>query len=259
MQPLNMWRLERVGKTLVIQPGRDARMLTAGDVCVNRQRLIDEICKTTVDAVVADLGQIERLGSELLDMLCVAWKCLPGQSRRLVLCNVSETAREVLQVARLDTVWQTYDSLEEALSAQPPVVQESGFDADTAIIDVPQLDVSPSCLRVIESGYRTVVEFADSDAIRDGAFDVRRCREEIEDLVEKHGCRDLRFDLDNISRLPSGFLGLVTSLDSRGVHVSVCHASAFVREVFESANLAHCLRPRVDNDDDNEPAKPTGK
>lgn len=117
---------------------------------------------------------------------------------------------------------------------------KKGTEEDTKPLLPPKHDPASHRLQVIQTGFRTVVGFKGGDLPPEHF--VGQYLAELQELIEDHGCRDLRFDLSGLSMVPSGFLGILKTLGNRGVHTSVCHASATVREVFELANFAHCLR-----------------
>jgi anti-anti-sigma regulatory factor len=52
-----------------------------------------------------------------LAMLLRCHKFVKLQGTELVLCGVSEKARELLRVTALDTIWAIYENREEALGA----------------------------------------------------------------------------------------------------------------------------------------------
>ena len=65
----------------------------------------------------------------LLDTLCVIWKCIRQRSGRLLLCNLSEFAYDILKVSRLNQLWPVYNSREEALDAVRLAQGASGADS----------------------------------------------------------------------------------------------------------------------------------
>lgn len=109
-------------------------------------------------------------------------------------------------------------------------------------------------LRVLQTGFRTVVGFAGGDLPPEHALG--RYLNQIQKLIKDHGCRDFRFDLSGMSSIPSGLLGVLTTLANRGLHASICHAEPSLHDVFELANFGHCLRPQHAKPEGNGAAKP---
>ncbi len=70
-----------------------------------------------VPIVVFDLGELSYFGSVFLALLLRCHKLVKTRGGELVLCGPSETARELLRVTSLDTLWAIYDSRDEAVAA----------------------------------------------------------------------------------------------------------------------------------------------
>lgn len=66
---------------------------------------------------VIDLGKLEYFGSIVLELLVGLWKRISSKHGKLAICNVSQVGREVLHVARFDTIWTIVPGLQDALDA----------------------------------------------------------------------------------------------------------------------------------------------
>ncbi len=69
--------------------------------------------------VLVDLSQLSFFGSTFLAVLIEAWKRLQKRGGRLALCGASTVVQEILQAARLHTVWKVYPTQAEALAEVP--------------------------------------------------------------------------------------------------------------------------------------------
>jgi anti-anti-sigma factor len=78
--------------------------------------------------VVVDFEQISFFGSLMLGSLHLIWRHTRKAGGKMALCNVSPTGREVLEVARFDTLWPICNTREEALRA----VHANGEDPDAS-------------------------------------------------------------------------------------------------------------------------------
>ena len=65
--------------------------------------------------VLVDLAGVPYFGSTMLEWMVHLWKHTKRQHRKLVLCNVSSIASEVLVATRFSQIWPHYGSREEAL------------------------------------------------------------------------------------------------------------------------------------------------
>lgn len=89
-------------------------------------------------------------------------------------------------------------------------------------------------LEVYSTGPTTVVGFGGRDVFDDA--NVAVYREELVALVEKVNCETLAFDLTGVKFLPSGLLGLLTTLrDHAAVHIY--NPSPDVREALSITHL----------------------
>ncbi len=90
-------------------------------------------------------------------------------------------------------------------------------------------------VEVYETGRLTVVGFGGREIL--DQVDVTSCRDELAELVKEHDCETLAFDLTGVRLIPSGFLGILTSLRDLNVEIELYNPSADVREVLEVTNL----------------------
>jgi len=74
---------------------------------------------TTTDPprVVLDLSATNYIGSALIELLLRAWKRLSERGGTMVLCGVQPFCADVLRVTRLETLWQTFDTRDQAVEA----------------------------------------------------------------------------------------------------------------------------------------------
>lgn len=93
----------------------------------------------------------------------------------------------------------------------------------------------PSVLQVYDVGPTTVVGFGGRDVLDD--MNVAICRDELLALIDKYNCTMLAVDLTGVRLMPSGLLGLLTSIRRRGIDVHLYNPSGDVREVLSITNL----------------------
>jgi anti-anti-sigma factor len=60
---------------------------------------------------------VSFFGSVFLSLLLRCHKQIKQQGGEMVLCGVSERARELLRLTALDTIWAIYDTREQAIQA----------------------------------------------------------------------------------------------------------------------------------------------
>ena len=67
--------------------------------------------------VIVDLSKVDFFGSVFLSLLLRCHKMVKQQGGEMVLCGASGTARELLRLTALDTIWAIYDDREQAMKA----------------------------------------------------------------------------------------------------------------------------------------------
>jgi len=95
-------------------------------------------------------------------------------------------------------------------------------------------------LEVYQTGPTTVVGFGGRDVLMD--VNVAACRDELIALIQREKCSIVAFDLTGVRLLPSGLLGLLSSLRHNGVQVHLYNPSADVREVLSLTNLDQIMQ-----------------
>ena len=101
----------------------------------------------------------------------------------------------------------------------------------------------PNVLKIYQTGELTVIGFGGQDvpdevciaAYREQLFQLMiRC---VFTLVKEHNCKVLAFDLTGVTLVPSGMLGVLTSLRSKVQKIELYNPSVDVREVLHMTRL----------------------
>ncbi|MBI3863739.1 MAG: STAS domain-containing protein [Planctomycetia bacterium] len=66
---------------------------------------------------VLDLSHCDYLGTVILNAVLKLWKRISHRGGQLVLCNVSPMVTQVLRLTKLNTIWPSYGSRDQALNA----------------------------------------------------------------------------------------------------------------------------------------------
>lgn len=108
---------ENEGATMVISPLRTIGSLEEEAVKPELDFLLERLEHLGVSQVVIDFARVEYIGSSMLEALRRIWMKVQAAHGQMVLCNAGPVVREVLRVARFDTLWKLYDTRDEALAA----------------------------------------------------------------------------------------------------------------------------------------------
>jgi anti-sigma B factor antagonist len=95
-------------------------------------------------------------------------------------------------------------------------------------------------LNVYQTGKLTVVSFVRAELLDQVV--VSECRDEIAALIREHHCEVLAFDLTGVKLVPSGMLGMLTTLSRLGVEVYLYNPSDEIREVLHITRLDTVLQ-----------------
>lgn len=110
-------RLEERGDALVVSPLLAFGHLIDPDVAREWKLVLDRIDEPRLRRLVVDLGELPYFGSTVLDWLVQLWNRMRAKGGGMAACNVSRVGREVLSLAKLDTLWRVFDTQDDALTA----------------------------------------------------------------------------------------------------------------------------------------------
>jgi anti-anti-sigma factor len=110
-------RLQDQGDALVVSPLASFSNLMQPDVAREWKLVFDRLDAPELKRLVVDLGELPYFGSTLLEWLVQLWNRMKLKGGVMAACNVSPIGREVLSLARLDTLWRVFATREDALAA----------------------------------------------------------------------------------------------------------------------------------------------
>jgi anti-anti-sigma factor len=85
---------------------------------LQKRREIDALVEQhDIRKIVLDFAQVTLMGSAALGMLIRLQAKYVPQGRRMALCRVQPTVREVFRITRLERIIEIFDTLDEAVEA----------------------------------------------------------------------------------------------------------------------------------------------
>jgi hypothetical protein len=156
---------------------------------------------------------------------------------------VTPLGQEILRKAKLNVLWPVFPSRDQAIEALR-TASSAGDSASrrtsaSRASAPPMIDLS-SRLQVLATEPVLVIGFGGRDLPPEHVLG--RYLNEIGELIERTGCRELAFDMQGVLMVPSGFLGVIASITKRGVAVSIRHPSTDVREVLELTHFDQIVK-----------------
>jgi anti-anti-sigma regulatory factor len=232
---------ERVGDSLIAVLSHGGSSLVGPEFVDDRSALIEQIHRPDVRSVVFDFANAEYFGSLVLDTLCMAWKHARECGAGMALCNVSVFGQEILRKAKLNMLWPVFPSREQAIgSLRTAGAQSSAAVRRESKTSAPPLSDLTSRLQVLQTEPIVVIGFGGNDLPPDHVLG--RYLGEIGQLLDRTGCRELAFEMQGVVMVPSGFLGVITSIVKRGVVVTIRHPSPDVRDVLELTHFDQIVK-----------------
>ncbi|QDT63656.1 STAS domain-containing protein [Calycomorphotria hydatis] len=111
------FRLEWHGNAVVITPTGDVESMRWDLIEQAADVVMEPLVGQPVPMIVFDLSEVDYFGSVFLALMLRCHKYVKSKGGEMVLCGATATARELLRVTALDTIWAIYDTREEALEA----------------------------------------------------------------------------------------------------------------------------------------------
>jgi anti-anti-sigma factor len=112
-----LFRTEIRGDTLVVVALGNISSLAGKDADEALDKMILLLEEQELKNVVIDLGHAEYFGTLMIELLHRVWRAVRNHAGRMAICNVSDLGREILDVSKLDHLWEICPSREGALGA----------------------------------------------------------------------------------------------------------------------------------------------
>ncbi|MFO0946277.1 MAG: STAS domain-containing protein [Planctomycetota bacterium] len=104
-------------RALVVSPLRDINSFERGDLDSAVGVVLERYGQQPSANMVMDFHLTPYYSTTMLTAMLRLWKKVRDRGGCMAFCNLSPDELEVLKITRLDTVWPTYASREDALHA----------------------------------------------------------------------------------------------------------------------------------------------
>lgn len=111
------FRIETHGEIVILVPATEMESLEWGADEQVVELIIGPLTQNRGQNVIVDLSEVEFFGSMFISLLLRTWKAIHQNGGTLVLCGLSQRAKELLSITALDTLWAIYDTRSEAIEA----------------------------------------------------------------------------------------------------------------------------------------------
>jgi anti-anti-sigma factor len=113
----NVFAVEQEGDTLILIPPADLGESSGDRIADGASRILARLSDGRIKNVVVDFCMTDYFGSTALSVFIRLWTRVHRQGGQLIVCNISDHEREILQVSRLDQLWPICATRAEALQA----------------------------------------------------------------------------------------------------------------------------------------------
>jgi len=86
-----------------------------------QDKLLKTISETPLPHIILNFEDTEYFSSIFFEVLFRAWKRIREKQGRFALCNIQPTCMELLETAKLDTLWDLYPDLDAAIHSSVAV------------------------------------------------------------------------------------------------------------------------------------------
>ena len=112
-----VFHVEQSKKALIVAPQGDAVGFRESDIRDELRVLHNLIDEPGIPNLVVDLGNANYFGSAIIGAIAELGEKVVKCDGRINVCKASEDMQRVLEVLRLDTVWDQYPSRKKSLKA----------------------------------------------------------------------------------------------------------------------------------------------
>ena len=115
--PSSSFNIEKYGDIAIVVPSSTVEKMPEELMSAATHLVLEPLDKMRPSGLIFDLGGIEFVGSMFLGFLLRCHKRVKHHGCEVVICDPSKSARELLHITALDTLWPIYNNRQEAISA----------------------------------------------------------------------------------------------------------------------------------------------
>lgn len=104
------------GGVVVLDIIRPVGSLSDAAVMRELDQVLNDLHSSNCRQLIIDFQQTPYFGSSLLEALRLMWNAIHKEQGQMVLCNLSEVGREIMEVSKFDHIWPIVADRGAALS-----------------------------------------------------------------------------------------------------------------------------------------------
>jgi len=107
---------ETTGSVVLLDIMRPVGSLSDAAVMRELDQVLANLRASHSRQLVVDFHQTPYFGSSMLEALRLMWNVIHSEHGQMVLCNLSEVGREIMEVSKFDHLWPIFADRDTALS-----------------------------------------------------------------------------------------------------------------------------------------------
>ncbi|MSR30129.1 MAG: anti-sigma factor antagonist [Gemmataceae bacterium] len=115
--PASSFSIEKVGEIAIVIPSPQAEKMPEDLMLQATHLILEPLDRMKPTGLIFDLSGVDYVGSLFLGFLLRCHKRVKGHGCEVVISGPSQSARELLHITALDTLWPIYATRAEALNA----------------------------------------------------------------------------------------------------------------------------------------------
>ena len=117
---MDVFELDQVGDTLVLVPQANLSEFEFDLIEVAGGEVLKRLDNVQAKNVVIDFHRTDYYGSTAIGFFVKIWKRVRKAGGHMAFCNVSAHEQQILELTKLDTLWDVCGTREEALALVNP-------------------------------------------------------------------------------------------------------------------------------------------
>ena len=118
MEPATgFFETEQQAETLILIPTSDMGELDHERINLGIKQVLDLLTDAAIKNLVLDFHKTSYYGSTALGFFVRLWKTICTRKGRMAFCNLSDHEKEILEITKLDGLWDICSTRAEALKA----------------------------------------------------------------------------------------------------------------------------------------------
>ncbi|MEZ6130450.1 MAG: STAS domain-containing protein [Planctomycetaceae bacterium] len=112
-----LFQTTQIGDTIVVEPTRNMGEFEMAEIDATQDSAFQQLVRLAgTNHVVMDLGQTDYFGSSTIGLFNRFVNHVKAGDRRIAFCNLSKHEQEIIDITRMNQLWEVRQTRDEALA-----------------------------------------------------------------------------------------------------------------------------------------------